>query len=244
MRGFVKLIGIVYKRRICLHCRQKKLIVLYSAGMIITHFGAESFKVSFGDTTLAFNPISKDSKLKQSRFGADIALISIEHPDMNGADQVALGEKEPFVVRGPGEYEVQDILIKGYLTTSEYGGKEIYNTAYLVTMEKMLILFLGAINTTDLPKELKEVADKIDILFVPIGGKGVLDPKKAYELAVSIGPHVIVPTHFEGVGEKDSIKEFLKEDGTAAGNHKPVNKLTIKSRDVESLQNEVMIISS
>ena len=137
--------------------------------MIITHNGAESFKVSFGDTTLAFNPISKTSKLKQSRFGADIALVSLEHEDMNGVDQVSLADKEPFIVRGPGEYEVRDILIRGYLTKSEYGGEERYNTVYLVTMEKMLILFLGAISTTELPKELKEVMDKIDILLVPIG---------------------------------------------------------------------------
>jgi len=212
--------------------------------MIITHFGAESFKVSFGDTTLAFNPISKNSKLKQSRFGADIVLVSLEHADMNGVDQVALGDKEPFVVRGPGEYEVQDILIKGYLTTSEHGGEQLYNTAYLVTMEKMLILFLGAINTTELPKELKELIGKVDILFVPIGGEGVLDPQKAYELAVSISPHVIIPMHFDGVGEKDAVKTFLKEEATTTNNHKPVNKLTLKSRDIEALQNEIMIVSS
>jgi hypothetical protein len=42
--------------------------------MIITFLGAESFKVSFGDTTLAFNPISKDSTLKSAKFGADIVL--------------------------------------------------------------------------------------------------------------------------------------------------------------------------
>ncbi len=211
--------------------------------MIITHLGAESFKVSFGDTTLAFNPISKDSKLKQSRFGADIALVSVEHPDMNGVDQVTLGDKEPFIVRGPGEYEVRDILIRGYLTKSEYGGEELYNTAYLVTMEKMLILFLGAINTTELPKELKEVMEKVDILFVPIGGNGVLDAKKAYELAVTISPHVIIPMHFEGVGDKEAVKAFLKEDATTTNNHKPVNKLTLKNRDIESLQNEIMIVS-
>jgi len=52
--------------------------------MIITHHGGEFFKVSFGDTTLAFNPISKNSKLKQTRFGADIAFITSEHPDFTG----------------------------------------------------------------------------------------------------------------------------------------------------------------
>jgi hypothetical protein len=47
--------------------------------MIITYFGGEFFKVQFGDITLAFNPISKESKLKPSRFGADIVLSTTHH---------------------------------------------------------------------------------------------------------------------------------------------------------------------
>jgi len=212
--------------------------------MIISHNGVESFKVSFGDTTLAFNPVSKNSKLKTVKYGADVALITLEHPDMNGAEQVTLGEKEPFVIRGPGEYEVRDVLIKGYQTKSEYGGKELINTAYLVTFEKMLILFLGAVNTTDLPKDLKEVMDKIDVLFIPVGDEGVLSPKKAHELAVSIGPHIIIPMHYEGVGTKDALKQFLKEEGADTDNHKPVNKVTLKSKDIENKENEIIVFSA
>jgi hypothetical protein len=74
--------------------------------MIITYYGSEFFKVQFGDTTLAFNPISKDSKLKPSRFGADIVLTSARHADFNGIEQVSHGDKKPFVIDGPGEYVV------------------------------------------------------------------------------------------------------------------------------------------
>ncbi len=66
---------------------------LFNSGknMIITYHGGEFFKVQFGDTVLAFNPISKDSKLKSSRFGADIALVSLNHPDMNGVESRVFG---------------------------------------------------------------------------------------------------------------------------------------------------------
>lgn len=212
--------------------------------MIISHNGAESFKVSFGDTTLAFNPISKNSKLKSSKYGADVALITLEHPDMNGVDQVTLGDKEPFVIRGPGEYEVHDVLIRGYATKSEYGGKEVINTSYLVTLEKMFILFLGALNTDDLPKDLMEVMDKIDVLFIPIGGEGVLNPKEAHELAVFIGPHIIIPMHYEGIGIKDALKQFLKEEASTTNNHKAVNKVTLKSKDIEDKENEIIVLSA
>ena len=45
--------------------------------MVITYHGGESFKVTFGDTTVAINPISKESKLSGARFGADIAIVSL-----------------------------------------------------------------------------------------------------------------------------------------------------------------------
>jgi len=212
--------------------------------MIITHHGADFFKVSHGDTTIAFNPVSKHSKLKGAKFGADIALISLEHPDMNGAEQVAHGDKQPFVIRGPGEYEVQDILIKGYPTSSTYGGQDLINTAYVVQMEKMTLLFLGALNTKTLPTDLKETLDHVDIVFVPIGGEGVLEPAPAHELAVAIEASIVIPTHWSGVGIKDALQIFLKEEGTENGNHKPLEKLTIKAKDLEGQQNNVVVLAS
>ncbi|MEK7081750.1 MAG: hypothetical protein AAB905_00900 [Patescibacteria group bacterium] len=53
--------------------------------MIISYHGVECVKVQFGDKVLVFNPVSKDSKFGATRFGADIAFISLNHPDMNGA---------------------------------------------------------------------------------------------------------------------------------------------------------------
>ena len=74
----------------------------------------ESFKISQGDLSLALNPISKSSKLKSTSAGADITLITTNHPDMNGRDTTSRGEKESFVIDGPGEYEVKDVGVKGF----------------------------------------------------------------------------------------------------------------------------------
>jgi len=52
--------------------------------MIITYHNIEFFKIQQGDTVIAFNPISKQSKFKGSRFGADVALISANSIDFNG----------------------------------------------------------------------------------------------------------------------------------------------------------------
>lgn len=215
----------------------------YHSSMIITYHGAEFFKIVFGDTTLACNPVSKKSNQKQVRFGADIALVGLEHPDMNGVEQLAHGEKEPFVIRGPGEYEVRDVLIKGYPTVSTYGGQELINTTYLIKLEKMLILHLGALGTKALPAELKEAIDQVDLLFVPIGGEGVLEPSEAHDLAVSIEPRIVIPMHYGTMGKKGALDLFLKEAGDENGSHSPVEKLTIKAKDLEGKQNEIVVFA-
>ncbi len=209
--------------------------------MIITYFGGEFFKVQFGDTTLAFNPISKESKLKPSRFGADIVLSTTYHEDFNGFDQVTHGEKKPFVISGPGEYEVGGVFIKGLPSESKYGGTDLVNTIYTVSLENMNICFLGAINNSELKAETIEALDEIDILFAPIGGEGVLDPVKAYKLAVSLEPKIIIPMHYGDIGGKDALKVFLKEAGE---NPKAEAKLTLKKKDLEGKEGDIMLLDS
>lgn len=217
--------------------------------MIITYLGAEFFKVQFGDITLAFNPVSKDSNLKPTRFGADIVLTSAYHADFNGVDQVTHGEKKPFVISGPGEYEVGGVFIRGLASESHYGVKEggqpLVNSIYTVSLENMNICFLGAIDTSELKNETVEALDEIDILFVPIGGEGVLEPAKAYKLAVSLEPKLIIPMHYStsgaDIGAKDALKLFLKEVGE---NPTPVAKLTLKRKDLEGKEGDVIVLES
>ena len=207
--------------------------------MIITYLGGEFVKIQFGDTTLAFNPVSKDSSLKTAKFGADIVLSSLNHPDMNGVDHVSFGDKKAFAVTGPGEYEVKGVFVKGLASSSNYDGEKRINTIYSVSLEGMNICFLGAIDDAELPKEAEEAIDGVDILFVPIGGEGVLDPAKAYKLAVSISPKIIIPIHYGDIGAKDALKAFLKEAGESP---KPETKLTLKKKDLEGKDAEVVVL--
>ena len=128
--------------------------------MIITYEGAEFIKITHGDLTVAINPISKNSKLKSSSFGADLCLITVNHPDMNGADTVARGDKQPFVINGPGEYEFREMFIEGFLSKTNYDGKERINTIYALEIDKMQIAFLGAHGEPDVSNEVKEVPAK------------------------------------------------------------------------------------
>jgi len=212
--------------------------------MVITHHGGQCFKVTLAGLTLVFDPIAKNATLPAVRFGADIALISRDHPDMNGIEEVTYGEKKPFVVTGPGEYERQGVVIQGFLSKSKYGlasgETEAINTIYSVGLEDMTLVHLGALADTELSKEARENIGEIDVLFVPIGGGGVLIPAEAHELAVSLEPKIIVPMHWSGIGKIGALEAFLKESGN--GNTK-VDKLTLKKKDLAACDGSILVIT-
>src|SRR3989344_1469957 len=205
--------------------------------MVITYLGGECFKVTQGDLTIAINPPSKDSSLKAPKFGSDIVLTTLDHEDFNGIEQVGFGERAPFVITGPGEYEVKGVAVRGFASESTYGGEKSINTIYSILLEGMNLAFLGALGTDQLSKEAIEGLDDIDILFVPIGGEGVLDYSQAYALAVQLEPKVVIPMHYT----EEQLKRFLKEAGEDV---KPIDKLTVKRKDLEGKEDEIVVLRS
>ncbi|MCD5381243.1 MAG: MBL fold metallo-hydrolase [Candidatus Pacebacteria bacterium] len=204
--------------------------------MVISYQGAQSFKVSFGDTTLAFNPVAKKSKFDTVKYGADVAFVTLYHEDFNGTEQVAHGSKQPFVIDGPGEYEVGQVTARGFGVKTNYKGKEYYNTIYQVHLEGMNIVFLGSLDNPEIdPKILSEFGN-IDILFVPVGGGDVLEVPQASKLAVKLEAKLIIPMSYDAV----ALKTFLKEE--SKDSLKPVDKLTLKKRDVSEMSGEVVVL--
>lgn len=210
--------------------------------MIITYQGVEFFKVQFGDTILAFNPISKESKFKPTRFFADVALVSANHPDFNGVENLSYNGKDPLVISGPGEYETKGVFIKGFQAKTLYGKTEKINTVYTVVLEGMTLCFLGALNDDKLSPEFMEAIEDIDVLFLPIGGEGVLDASRANKLAVALEPKLIIPIHYGDVGVDNALKKFLKEAGEEGV--KPIDKLTLKKKDLDGKESEVVVLEA
>ncbi len=214
--------------------------------MIITYFGKQFFKIQQGDMVLAFIPVSKNSKTGIStHFGADLALITTNHPDYNGVEQLSHGERAPFVIKGPGDYEIKEIFIKGVLSEAliadpaKDGVKKKYiNTIYLLSVDDISIGFLGPLSNPEFSKESREAINSPDILFVPIGEKGMLDAKVAAKLASSLEPKLIIPMDYD----ESALKVFLKEIGEEKV--PAVDKLTLKRKDLENKEGEVVILQA
>jgi len=166
------------------------------------------------------------------RFHADIAFQSHDHASHNGAKDLS-EEKETFLINAPGEYEVKGVYVEGLKTyhDSVMGKKHGINTAYVVRLENIKLCFLGDYGEKGLRPELKEGIDKIDILFVPIGGDTVLEPEAARNLANQLEPAIVIPMHYNTSDKKkDALKSFLAEFGQK--DIKPLEKFSIKKKDI------------
>lgn len=207
--------------------------------MIITYLGKQFFKIQQGDTVLAFNPIGKGSKAGAvSRFGADIALSTTNHPDYNGTENVSHGDTVPFVIDGPGDYEVKGIFVRGFMTETILEGKKYINTIYSLAVDGITICFLGALGDEKLAADVREAIGSPDIVFVPVSGEGVLGAAAAAKIAVALEPKIVIPMDYDD----KSLKAFLKE----AGEEKvePVERLTLKKKDLEGKDGEVVVLTA
>lgn len=206
--------------------------------MVITYYGGQFFKVQQGDLTIAYNPIGEplNEDARVARFGADIALVSMNHAHFNGVSNLSYGEKTPFLVSGPGEYETKGVYIRGLETSTKYGGETLrQNTLYYVSIEGMGLCFLGALDTPQLGEKIYDAIYDVDILFVPVGGGGVLTPAEAHKLSLTFSPKMIIPMHYDAA----ALKKFISEAGQDA---KPQEKLTLKKKDLEGKEGEVAVL--
>lgn len=207
--------------------------------MVINFFGKQFFKIQLGDLIIAYNPISKDSRAKGTKFGSDIALVSFPHADFSGIEEVSYGERVPFTVSGPGEYEVQEVFIRAFMTESEYEGVSGVNTVYHITLEGMNLLFLGALSNPVLPTQVLEAIDDVSVLFIPVGN-GLLSPSEAYKLGVKLESKIIIPMNFTDLKD-DGLNKFLKEGGSE--HEKAQDKLTLKPKDLADKEGAIALLT-
>ena len=215
--------------------------------MIITYYGVSCFKAQSGETTLAFDPFSdkfpaKDFGFKAPRFQADIVFVSHWHFGHDGWERLSgKGQNEtPLVLDGPGEYESKEVRVIGVKTfhDAENGKKLGQNTIFTADIEGISLCHFGDFGEEKLRSETKEVIDGIDILFMPISGSAI-NPQKAARIAAQVEPKIVIPMHYHE--DKKMLKKFLDEFGGC--DTKPVDKLTIKKKDLAEKKVEIAVLN-
>lgn len=186
--------------------------------MVIHYLGHSCFLIKASEGTIVIDPFDPNKVgLPFPKVSADIVLSTHDHPDHNNAKAVA---GEPFVIHGPGEYEISGIKVWGYPTFHDKkGGTERGgNTIYVLETEKLTICHLGDLGHLLDEKAAEEISGP-DILLIPTGGVYTLDHEEAAKVAAQLEPKIIIPMHFKVSGMKENFKDlsevsaFLEEMG-------------------------------
>jgi hypothetical protein len=200
--------------------------------MIISSLGQYSLKMSVGDVSWVVNPSPKQTKMS-----ADVVLATSMHPDVHAVTQASHGESEPFVIDGPGAYEYNDIHITGVLSSQSEFSKHL-STAYQFKMDDMMVVVLGpgVQKKEGLDPQVMELCSEPDILVVAITGDS--KPADIASLVVMSGPRIVVITGAET--NKGFVSLLAKE--LSKTEPELLDKLTIKRRDLDGKQQELVIL--
>ncbi|HEU4920397.1 MAG TPA: MBL fold metallo-hydrolase [Candidatus Limnocylindrales bacterium] len=210
--------------RTCIRLRGKDAVVVadpYQAVVGPTGRGitGEIVTYSHPDDT----PLAK-AKGKRSRDGSTILPSSLD---------------EAFVLDGPGEYEVRDVLLTGVRTYRDdaQGAERGKQVAFLVELDGLHTIHLGEIGHLLTEEKLADIGT-VDIACVPVGG--ALSPTKAAELVAQLDPRIVIamPLDDESSETQEALAKFFHEMGGEAA---PQPKLSVTASGLPAETTAVLL---
>jgi len=153
-------------------------------------------------------------------------VVTFSHPDDNhppkkatklsrdGGTAMPTSLEAAFVLDGPGEYEVHDVLLTGVRTyrDNEKGSERGRQTAFVTELDGIHTIHLGDIGHELTEEKLADIG-RVEVVCVPIGG--ALTAATAAALVAQLDPKIVVPMPVcEDEAECDeALKKFLHEMG-------------------------------
>ncbi|HNR66284.1 MAG TPA: MBL fold metallo-hydrolase [Atribacterota bacterium] len=133
----------------------------------------------------------------------NIITISHEHYDHNNT----MGIKgKPVVLKGAVNRDTHKIIFKGITSyhDSVFGKYRGNNTIFLIKSDQLTLCHLGDLGHLLEVAQLEEI-NKVDILFVPVGGYYTLNHTQADQVIEQIKPSIVLPMHYKTDAIKWSI---------------------------------------
>jgi L-ascorbate metabolism protein UlaG (beta-lactamase superfamily) len=182
--------------------------------------GQSCFQISVSNSRdhsadIVIDPFDEKIGLKLPNLSADILLVTHEHPDHNNIKGV---KGTPFIIQGPGEYEVKGVFIQGIPSfhDDKEGKERGQNTIYVMEAEEMRFCHLGDLGQKQLTDEQLEKIDGVDVLMIPVGGEYTISSVEAQKIISQIEPKIIIPMHYalpKSKSKLDDVSKFLKAMG-------------------------------
>lgn len=185
--------------------------------MDITWYGQSCFRISErGKVAVVTDPFGDGIGLPAPKLKADVVTISHDAPGHAALEAI---KSQPYVLRGPGEYEIGGVFITG-VTLYEGSAADLIarpNVSYLLDYDSLTVLHLGDLAHVPDQSVIEELG-QVNILLVPVGGGAALKAAQAAEVVALIEPNFIVPMHYELPGlalALEPVDKFLKAMGVS-----------------------------
>lgn len=214
--------------------------------MEITYLGHSAFKLKGKITTLVTDPFGEEVGFKfPKKIEAGITTVSHDHKDHNAVTSV---EGNPYVIHGPGEYEIGGVGVVGFQTyhDKEKGASKGKNTIYRIEMDGLVIVHLGDLGHT-LSSGDVDALGSVDILCIAVGGTA-LSLEEVQVCITDIDPSIILPMHYNTsvhdqkiFGSLGPLSAFLKQMGKDTT--ESVTKLSM-TKDKLPEEMQIVILSS
>jgi L-ascorbate metabolism protein UlaG (beta-lactamase superfamily) len=154
-------------------------------------------------------------------------IVSVSH-DAPGHNNINAVKTKPWIITGPGEYEIGNVFITAVQTN---GGKrdknEKKNILCVFDYSGVTIAHLGDIRQVPSQAQI-EALGTVHVALVPVGDGGGLNAAKAAEVVSLLEPGIVIPMHYGTPDCKiklDPLSKFLKEMGLS--HIDPVDSLKI-----------------
>ncbi len=214
--------------------------------MKISWHGQSCFKLTIKTNgaekiTLFIDPFDKQIGLTSPRGNADIVICSHNHPDHHNTQSLS---GNPFVIDGPGEYDVKKVFIKGIYSfhDDKKGEERGINTISVIDAEDLKVCHLGDLGQKALSDSQLEKIGEVDILMIPVGGTFTINGSEAVKIINQIEPKVVIPMHYKIPGlslKLDGVERFLKEIGIE---QETTEELNIQKKDLTEEKMKVVVM--
>lgn len=206
--------------------------------MIISYLGKQHIKIQQGDLVISVNPPSKGSSFAGSgKFGSDIVISSVSHKDYGGVADAKYGDRTPFCITGPGEYEVKDVEIVGAYTETTLDGVLYPNTIYRIIVEGIVVVVTGPLSKNSFNSSIKEQIGTAHILILALSGGDEYGIAEAEKVVLSLEPSVVIPVDYT----ETALASFIKSSGSPV---EKLDKLTIKRKEVQEKNGTIVVLDS
>ncbi len=192
--------------------------------MELTWYGRTCVRLRGKDAVVVTDPYQ--SVVGPTGRGITGDIVTFSHPDdaplakakgktsRDGTTRLPSSLDDAFVLDGPGEYEVKQILITGVRTYRDdvRGVRAGKGVAFAVEVDGVHVVHLGDIGHLLSEEKIGDIG-AVDVVLVPLGG--ALTPTKAAALVAQLDPRIVVPMPVceDAVQCAEAVTTFFHEMG-------------------------------